>query len=262
LEAALDTVKGAVTDAGRSVFNSAANAVTGMEEKERDELMGRLSLGQNDFNDYLKMIMLMKERGGIGGLASSLGSIPGIQKAVGLDEEEAGKMGSEEKLQAYAEIIAAMPEEYRGSPGFYLYSESKEDNINKLKEACGQDPELVDRFFDEFEKQQYVFKRLSAGVREGREPEQVMKEITMEMDEKEKMANLAKLEEKYEPAITAMDSGEMQATFETRTKSKFTSKDRRTMKPKWRQTEKNKFKKDYVSQYRGGAAGKPKRPRL
>jgi len=196
LEGAIDAVKGAAAAAGSKLLEASADAVTGMTESERNELTGRMMGGRTDFNDYVKMTMLMQNQGGIGGIASSLGSVQGLDKLTGAMGIQEGD-GSEKKLEEYCTVISAMTPQQRESPGFFLFSESKEENIQGLIKASDMPEETVRTFLGDFERMRFVFLKLGEGMRSGKSNNQISKEIDEELARKK--------EEEYNSKKEAFD---------------------------------------------------------
>jgi len=183
LEGALDMVKGAAAEAGAKFLDASASAVTGMSTQERDELTARMMGGRTDFNDYVKMTMLLKNKGGIGGLATTLSSVQGLDKLEGAMGMAQGDE-SEKKLETYCTIISAMTPEQRESPGMFIFSEAKEENIQGLIKASEVPEETVRAFLGEFESMRFVFLKLGAGMREGKSHDKIAKEIDQELARK------------------------------------------------------------------------------
>merc|ERR550525_1555335 len=185
-----DAAKDAIAAAGKGVMDATASAVTGMDEQERDVLVGKMMSGRTDFNDYLKMTMLMQNQGGVGGMMNSVASVPGLQKALGVEAGAGQSEETEAKLQDYSTIIGAMTPEQRENPGFYLFSENKDKNIAALAEASAQPEEKVTKFLGEFKTMRFIFTKLGAGKMQGKSKDQVAKEIEKELEKEDGKAKI------------------------------------------------------------------------
>ncbi|CAK0800679.1 unnamed protein product [Prorocentrum cordatum] len=171
---------GAAAEAGAKFLDASASAVTGMSTQDRAGRAHGQDDGRTDFNDYVKMTMLLKNKGGIGGLATTLSSVQGLDKLEGAMGMAQGDE-SEKKLETYCTIISAMtPEDQRESPGMFIFSEAKEENIQGLIKASEVPEETVRAFLGEFESMRFVFLKLGAGMREGKSHDKIAKEIDQE----------------------------------------------------------------------------------
>jgi len=177
---------GVLDDMGKGILDAAASAATGMSTKERDGLVAKLLGGNMDFNDFLTMFMMMKNQGGATTVLNSASSIPGLKSRLGLDT--AAAEDTEAELATASKIIAAMTEEEREQPGYYLVGDAARARISALATKAEVEEVAVDAFLKKFSSMKDFFIRLGVGVSEGKSQEQVAKEMEREAKEEGKSA--------------------------------------------------------------------------
>ena len=115
-------------------------------DKERD-MMSRMKKGKFDFNDYLES---MKQMRNMGGLASIMGMLPGMNK---ISDAEAD--GAEKQMKQTEAIVHSMTKEERENPK--LLNPSRKHRIAK---GAGVDIAVVNRFIKQFEQSQKMMKQM------------------------------------------------------------------------------------------------------
>jgi len=180
---------GLLDDLGKGIMNAASEAVTGMSNEERDKLVEKMMGGNMDFNDYFKMTLMMQSQGGVGGIMSSVNNVPGLKQTLGMDDTNVGE--AEAKLEQYSKIIAAMSEEEREQPGYFLVGEGASARISAFVEKSELEQAVVEEFFEQFRKMKTFFTKMGAGVRQGKSRDQVAKEMEQEAKAEEAKAKSA-----------------------------------------------------------------------
>jgi len=174
----LDDVGKGIQDAGKGIIkgaaDAAAEAVSGMTEEERDALLRKMQSGRTDFNDFLKMTLMLQKEGGVSGMMNTVTKMPGLSEGLGLDNQDLSE--AEKKLALYSKVIDVMTEDEREQPGYFLLGAQARANVEKLAEKSGLAVELIDGFLDEFKSMSTFLTKMGAG----KDMDTIMKEMERE----------------------------------------------------------------------------------
>merc|ERR1712060_907481 len=112
-----------------------------------DQLISKMMSGSMDFNDYLKMTLMMKSGGGAQAVVDTVGKVPGLQKALNMDKGDTD--ATDAKIQEYSKLLGAMTETEREQPGLFMLGANARANVARLAEKAEVSEEFVDQFLSE-----------------------------------------------------------------------------------------------------------------
>lgn len=165
---------GLFEDFGNNLKEMASQATVGASAEETEEIIAKCKTGSIDLDDWVKLMSMLNKAGGAEGAVSTIGKMTGMTPGAGSEEES---KETAKKLGNFEDIISFMTPEERKQPELLFgHAAAARAAVQKLAEKSARTIDEIDRFLVEFGMFRAMFRKLG----EGKDMQDVAKEIQLE----------------------------------------------------------------------------------